>query len=119
MASVLLVKLVNRVLGTSPPELSLIELRKSIRNKRAQNSTASKLWATEVAAHRNTSKSSITRKNFRREGVAKGGSVSDAAFSPKYKQDSEAYKRRPGVKGDIMNLLEKAKQGGRILGFKI
>ena len=116
MVNVSQVRLVSKVLGTSPLKLSLTDLRKSIRNKRSRNANATELWAAEVATHRNTSKSSILRGRVSVADGLVGEDASGAAFSPKYKQDSEAYKRRPGIKDDIMNLL---KQGGRVLGFRV
>lgn len=82
-----------------------------MRTKLERDAAASETWAKEVATRRPLSKSSL-----RRAEDAEGAGVDDAAPAPRYKQDTEAYKRRPGVKGDVMKLL---KQGSRVLGFKV
>ena len=87
-------------------------MRASVRHKQERVASASETWAEEVRIRRGLSKSSLKR----RAGDAKGVSVGDIPFTPKYKQDSEAYKRGREVKDTVMELLSK---GGRVLGFKV
>ena len=87
-----------------------------MKQKLELSAEVSERWAADVRHRRELSKSSLL-KGGGREGDAKGvDGPLPATFTPKYRQDSEAYKRRPGVKEDVVALL---KGKDRILGFKV